>query len=398
MGVKIPRAPGSKPGKRQPSRADAQAFFDKVQVPSKSKPQLTVLSTPVNRPLRTPTVNTVLVPRQGVWDLHRDGITQGLLANFSQCPEKARLAYLECISGPRTGGALAFGSIVHEALDLYYSMWQEVASGSALGDPDIGWSDMEQILHSLEEKDRAKLKAMPSPNPNAQQEMEENYGMAHALLKPYLERWEQDMYSIQWVALEEQFRVPYSPRERLGIDIPDIPMRGKRDGVYLSGGKYWLFETKTKARIEEEGIVDTLSYNLQVMFYLNAMRHDYGKYPGGVLYNLMRRPQLRRTQKESLKDFVERYKEDVLKRPDHYFIRYHAIISRKEQEAWLQELDSMMWRLIMWYYGAFHHKEENACMGRKGTCEYIPICSGRGAPLSYGKREHIFPELDGEDA
>jgi hypothetical protein len=45
----------------------------------------------------------VLVPlrQSGVWDLDRDGVTQGLLAKFMTCPEKARLAFIEGLTESR---------------------------------------------------------------------------------------------------------------------------------------------------------------------------------------------------------------------------------------------------------------------------------------------------------
>lgn len=318
------------------------------------------------------------------WNLWQDGVTQGLLETFLTCPEKLRLRAVEGQSPLRGSGALAFGSLVHEVLDHVYSA---IGKGQKKLLPVISGS-----LAKCEKADRTKAQESPPADPRFWEDLEENYGFAEAVVPAYFRQWEKDLKDYEWVALEEKFNVPYHPLGRLGLARPVIRVRGKRDGVFRQGKELWLFETKTKARIDDEAIVEKLPYDLQVMLYLWSMKHDYGEYPKGVVYNLIRRPQLRRKKDEDLREFCTRVNDDIASRPDFYFVRYLVSIREQELDAWELQFDGMVRQLINWWEGGFHYKVSSACNGRMGVCDLLPLCS-RDDSSGHYVREEVFPEL-----
>ncbi len=330
-------------------------------------------------------INPEFKPRSDLkWDLHKDGITFSLLSTFLQCPEKLLNQYGQRLSGTRVSGALAFGSVFHEALDHIYSYKKTSGNFPAVSD----------VLFSMETRDKKKL-IDQMVNPVALMDLEENYGLAEIVLEGYMDYWQKEHSSLEWVALEEKFCVQFRPSIQLGLALPDIPVRGKRDGVFRSGNSLWLFETKTKARIEDESILDTLAFNMQNNIYMWSGQIDYGEKFGGVLYNLVRRPQLKQGARENLRDFLSRVRDDIKKRPDFYFVRYNLASSSGEKEKWMRYFKGVMWKLIMWYYNQYHYRDDSACSGRKGICEFLPICSERpGASGFYAERESVFPELE----
>ncbi len=342
-----------------------------------------------------PVVQRVETSPGPLWNLYRDGITQGLLGAFLNCPEKTRLGQIQGLSFPGGGsGAMAFGTLVHEVLDRTYTQYRDIKNQS-----DRSWLSgfLSDTLKEMELRDLKTLEDNVSTTVVDVMGLEENYGMAEALLPAYFTRWHQDFLAHDWIQLERTFDFPYDPVSRLGLNRPKIRVRGKRDGDFRSGG-LWLFETKTKGRIEEESIVDTLGINLQVMLYLLSMKHDYNETPKGVVYNIIRRPQLRQTKKESLRDLLNRITEDVDKRPEFYFIRFTASILPEEQALWERDFDSMMERLILWYDGQMdgsgngHFRNPGACNGVR-ACSFIPVC-GRHDTSRFVRRGCVFPELE----
>jgi hypothetical protein len=322
-----------------------------------------------------------------LWNLYRDGVTQGLIGALNQCPEKARLLAIEGISPIRTSGALSFGSVFHDALDKCYTNC--MIHGTL---PDIG-----EVLEEMEEKDRTMINSDPSCiSSEVLEQLEENYGIAFHLLNSYFDRWSTDIKKYSWEALEEKFGEVDETGKIIDncywIDKQGTPIRvrGKFDGVVRINGKLWLFETKTKSRIEDKAIFDKLRYDLQVNLYLWAIRKKYGEYPVGVIYNLVRRPQLKRG-KSSIKDFCDRVAEDINTRSDFYFLRYNAVISPREQDLWSQEMDDMIQRVVDWFEGRFHWRESNACMS-PFPCQYLPVCSS-GERRWFKKKHYVFPEL-----
>jgi hypothetical protein len=338
---------------------------------------------PSNRGAWPEGMHPLFRPREDIkWDLHKDGVTYSLLSTFLQCPQKLIYQYGKRLSGTRVSGALAFGSVFHEALDIIYTRKK---NGGEYG--NVG-----EVLEWMENRDARKLQKSLS-SPVAIMDLQENYGMVEIVLEAYMKRWEKEHNALgEWIALEEKFNTPYRPYINLGLDIPDVPLRGKRDGVFLCGDVPWLFETKTKAIIEADSIVDTMGFNLQNHLYMYTGAIDHGKQFGGVLYNLVRRPQLRKGATETLKSFLQRCRDDIAKRPDFYFMRYNFTSNSMERRQWLKDFNSIMWRLIMWYYNQYHYRDEGACSGRKGVCEFLALCAGR--ETNHIERPSIFPELE----
>ena len=348
--------------------------------------------------------------RSGVWDLFRDGLTQGLLGAFSTCPEKVRLGYVEGLSERRSSSAMEFGNIIHDTLDLVYSAFlnPEKAPGYAFifkegleKDWDIAIERIHKILKYKEAEDRKLLSDLKFKAVDGEISIEENYGKAAALLPAYVRRWKSDFDRklTDWKVLEGQFDFKDGQKGQINqgsnYDPFDdrIRVRGKWDGVFRSPtGKLWLLETKTKGRINEADIMDMLNIDLQVGLYLYAIWMVYGEVPGGVYYNVIRTPQLRQKKTETLAEFIKRVDKDLADRPEHYFYRYQASITQKDLEAFRENFKPQVDRLVEWVRGASHYRNTKACTLGGISCRFLPICS-RGDRSRFVTRTEPFAEL-----
>ncbi len=337
-----------------------------------------------------------LTVKSGVWDLYRDGVTQGLLANFLMCPEKARLASVIGLTSVRSSGALAFGSLVHDILDQVYTYVREecedpcpVLQSGAMTLKDLAIDRLEGALRVKEKEDRQMIREKMAGNPEELNQLEENYAMAEGILAPYFEKWTEDFDAVEWVELEKTFAIPYKLRNGKSVTI-----RGKRDGVVRSRktGRLQLFETKTKGRIDEDAIMDKLTIDLQVMLYLWSVWKEYGEMPEGVIYNIMRKPQLRQKQQEPMRAFAQRIANDVAIRPDFYFIRYFSPVVESDLKRWVREFDDMMNALVDWYDGKFHYRNSSACSMGGVNCQFLSVCA-RGDRNAFKVKDTPFPEL-----
>lgn len=341
------------------------------------------------------THDRIQIRQSGLWDLHRDGVTQGLLSNFLTCPEKCRLASVEGLSQVRTGGALAFGSLVHDVLDQVYS---HVMRKKNCDNWDIFTSSVMSVaLRDKEKADRAVINERGGTDPEALNMLEENYGKAEGILPGYLKKWANDFDDVEWIALEQMFETPITFQMEDGETVT-LKIRGKRDGVFRSrkSGRLYLFETKTKGRIDEDGIMDRLVFDLQVMLYLWSMWKDFGEMPQGVVYNIIRNPQLKQKKNESLKQFIDRIQFDTEARPDFYYMRYNSDITARDMVDWEKEFISILRQLVRWYRGQFNWKNSSACSMGGFNCQFLSVCS-RNDRTSFRTREVPFPELMSED-
>jgi hypothetical protein len=324
-------------------------------------------------------------PQSGLWDFQRDGITQGFLENLV-CPERLRLKYVEGWEKTQFSGALKFGNIVHYALDRAYSAFRDS------GNPAVTIDESEVAIRD-DEKETRKALTEEGMLSQVEEELEQLYGMAEVLMRHYWKKWKGDLTGrMKWEALEETFKLPYTLHSQPYGEVTTF-LRGKVDGRYRAKNrKPWIVDHKSKGEIQVDRIADRLTVDIQIMLYSWATKQLTGEYPAGVLYNVMRRPQLYRRKDESLAAFLGRIDEDIPKREDFYFVRFEAAFSPADHARFEKDLASLVRLAHAWSRGTYHYRFSPACETKYGVCEFLPVCA-RGSYDRLRKREHVFPEL-----
>jgi hypothetical protein len=312
----------------------------------------------------------------------RDGVTFSLLTKFKNCRERARL-HLRGWTSSRVSLSMLFGSLIHACLERIYGDIQLKRLKSL---PTPAYID--KHLKVLEKEWRREN---PKASAETVQDLELAIMLIYVVLPVYFKWWAKDLTTIKWHALEHQFKMP----------LPELGtfLRGVMDGRYSSKGRERsnLFETKSKSRLGEQGesnIVDILGFELQVNLYLAVIWFQEGKVPGGLCYNIIRRPNLQKKKSETFQMFQRRIEQDVKSRPDHYFIRLRMDVDRRELEREGKEHHALIRDFMQWYHGEVgHYKNSDHCENKYGTCEFIQVCSGGNYTGLY-KRPKVFRELE----
>ncbi len=330
-----------------------------------------------------------------MWSLARHGLTQGAVGTFLTCPEKFRLAiqYGLTTKWDAWNTPIEFGNVYHEVMADTLRIVSKFPGN--LRKPDVLIDVSEELFATYQARKEQEIIANSI---NA----EENLGaarmdiaQAQILLRHYFRLWATDFGDFEWVALEKEFKVPTT----ICVDEQDtfFPLRGKMDGIYLANnGRHWLFETKTKGRIDDQVMIDRLPYEFQVQLYLKALAIEQKTVPAGVLYNLIRRPLLRQKQSEDLDEFLYRIDLDVGIRPEWYFLRYEYAFSEQEMNRWWEEFVTLLQQFVRWDRGEYHYRNSNACGTNFGACEFVPICS-RNDFSRYSQNRRVFRELEMAD-
>jgi hypothetical protein len=217
--------------------------------------------------------------------------------------------------------------------------------------------------------------------------METNLCLLEAVMPEYFKFWgKNDFQKIKWVELEKKFRVP-SP-------VAGLDLVGRIDGAYLARPKeLWSFESKTKSRIEEDDISQTLAFDLQNGVYQFALRHNHKIQPRGTLYNIIRRPGQKQGKKENLKQFGARVRAEIQKDQRHFFIRFEVAVPKADAERFESELKMVLTEFINWHKDLLPtYRNTTACIQKYGPCKFLPLCAN-GEMSIYRKREVMFPEL-----
>lgn len=323
----------------------------------------------------------VLTPKEqvkGFYDIERDGITQGLLANWMSCRFKA-LWFLKGWVLKNPSFPLTHGSITHGILELAY---EDIRLKRLRVHPD-----RKQTLGYIQKIERQWHKENPHADKKTLEFVELSLMVAEATMPTYFEWWHKDIKTISWEKIEGNFVTPFTlPDGRKTI------LRGAMDGVYRNPRR-WLFETKTKGRISAYDLVDYLPFELQVNFYVMNLVLQGGEAPRGVLYNIIRRSQLKQGKKEGVKQFAKRVAADIIDFPEKYFIRMEVSISREEQAVFMREITGTIKDFYDWFEGKVpHYRNTGQCETKYGRCEYLTAETGSMAP--YEKRKSVFRELE----
>lgn len=312
------------------------------------------------------------------YNIEKDGITQGLLANWMDCRVKA-LYFLQGWSPKSPNMALTYGSVVHEVIGNVY---EDIMNKKLKDMPS-----KQQTMKYISRVEKLWIAENPRADKKTREFMELALLIAEATMPAYFDYWHKDIKDFKWQELENEFYLPFA--------LPDgrkTHLRGKLDGVYKSP-KLWLMENKTKSRLDESTLVDYLPFELQVMFYILSLILKGNGIPKGVLYNIIRRTALKQGKKESMPQFAKRCSEDIIKRPDFYFIRLEVSIGQDDLEMFSKELFAMIKDFYDWYEGKIgHYRRSGACEGKYGRCDYLGACNGRFNALT--KRKQVFNELE----
>ena len=334
------------------------------------------------------------LPRRAGYEYHvdRDGVSQGALATYLECRERARLSQILGWTSAAPSMPLILGSIGHEFLDWWHKEGtlerdeQECAVTRAV----------QTVLKELSPKQMTT---------GFKDELDEDLAIIRELLFAYARRHAKVDRAVDWICSEDEFL----------FRVDGTPVRGKIDGGFRSGkGKTArMLESKFKARWSEEAMTDWLPLDIQTGMYITAMKHDHelrdrlklrkGEVVRSFRYDVTRKPQLRRRKEERTVEFTQRVAEDLRVRPEHYFHRWDVELT----DADLQRHEERVFKLVREYRAwAYNHQAalaagtarpdpvwtSAACEGRFSTCPYLPACA-RMDFNGLRQRERPYPEL-----
>ena len=335
------------------------------------------------KPAKKPTAKKVTVKDrakiQPIWDLYRDGLTQGSIGTFLACREQFRLKTVFGYRNKAKAGTTAFGSAFHDIL----AATQHAAKGKQPKTLDAAVTDYMDRMGEL--------------SPQAREETTVMLATIRCLIQQYAKRWEADYARWKWKAREETFHIKGTN------EFAGIPLRGRWDGVF-ENPELRLLETKTKGRIDEEGIAAMLAHDTQTQLYCWAIWKTFGKMPSGVVYDVIRNPQLRQKQGEPALDFAKRIEADVTDRPDWYFMRWDVTFSKGDLERWeTRFLRPVLRQIVEWWesikdnpsdpWGSpLHFCNPGAFWNQYGRSDVFEAITS-GNYFSLERRSEPYPEL-----
>lgn len=234
------------------------------------------------------------IARTPLWALERDGITHTGIKSWQQCPEQFSLRYIEGLVHKSLKEPLVFGSLFHQCLEYRgklspieaMALYREQAKQTHQYDRDY-MNALEHLIHKV------------------------------AAIFPAYEKEYPLRAEARCIRAEKSFSIPV---EIMGVRFN---IRGKRDReIAAKGKKVALQEVKTKSKIDQVKIRHLLRADLQTLIYLWSMWKETGKVPAYLLYDVIKRPQLRVTRNETLQQHYTRVAKHAMDARKDYFFRW----------------------------------------------------------------------------
>jgi len=308
-------------------------------------------------------------------------LTYSALNIFRNCPRKYKLRYIDLLRRPEQPEATAFGTLIHEALRLWYTL------------P----ADGHRLLAILDFVDKQFGARAADPRQKAQ------WHLARAMMVGYAARYAGEEFEVLHVekGFEGEIRNPDTGRLSQTFTIA-----GKVDGTVRAEGELYLIEHKTASSLTSD-YLDRLWTDTQIALYCFYLRQQ-GLPIVGVIYNVLLKARLQQRSGETQEQYEARRtalaaknksgrstaKRQEPESDEEFQARLAEWYSRPEafhrERIYLSEdrlamLQEEVWEATQQYLDAKGRGKwpmnTSYCFSFQRPCEYLPYCQSGFSPI-----------------
>jgi hypothetical protein len=315
---------------------------------------------------------------------------------FRNCRKAAQWRYVLDLVPLERDRNLAFGSLVHAALEV--------------------WHRTRDLAATLDVVDRACVNRAQS------EDERRTWHLATAMMRGYAARYPTAEFEV--VALEKTFEGEIT-NPATGAASRSFVLQGKVDGIVRIGDEHYLLEHKT-ASVLDSSYLERLWTDFQITLYADYVEQALGIRIAGVLYNVLVKARLEQRAGETEAEFEARRAELIAKSKtgkssaqrrcpesdeefqarlaEKYadpsmFHRERLYLSREQFETLRAEL----WELTQAFLDArrrgVFYQNTSYCFQYGRPCPYFALCRSGGNPnVAQNLYEKLAPHQELRDA
>lgn len=305
-----------------------------------------------------------------------DGFTQSEMTLMDTCGKKWYWRYHERL---RKKGdfswALIVGSALHATLEQMYA-----TAGARWAVPALVYPLGTILTGYQEEKERYWQHVLP------------------AMMTAYSQYYAKDFDNFVIEQIEEKVEIEFMGflfRGMIDLRFRPVPKDGQ-----------WIMDHKSTSRLNL-AVTAGWDFRFQFMFYLWLIWKLGRDKVRGYYINGIKKPELRQSKKESIAEFAERVRQDMVFEPQKYFYREKLIMTADAMENFEQHvLMPKIIRLQMLTgshgptpaFAVAHNMNTDACQMYNSTCPYIDLCryGYDSQSFNYEQGLHKHEELEEE--
>lgn len=314
-------------------------------------------------------------------------LTYSALNCFRNCPRKYQLRYVEGLRRPERPDALAFGSVIHDALEMWYLL--------------VG--DANRLFKVLDFIDAQY------PHREHDPDQRHRWHLARAMFQGYASRYPDEDFEV--VEVEKEFTAEIRNPDT-GRPSQTFVIAGKADGIVRLDGDLYLLEHKTASSITGD-YLDRLWTDTQIALYSHYLR-ELGYPIVGVIYNVLLKSRLKQREGETQEEYEQRRAELAAKNKSgrstakrqlpetdaEFRARLADWYAKPEafhrERIYLSEdrmalLTEEVWEITQQYLDAKRRGKwllnTSQCFSFQRPCEYLPYCQ---SGFSANVRDNLF--------
>lgn len=242
---------------------------------------------------------------------------------------------------------------MHKFIEFYYRT----------KDPKLA---LQQVVTTFKDVDTSIL------NREETHTLEVDKNIALGIAEAYPKFYKTDFDEFDTFLTEQAFKIPLGDTGHHYF--------GTIDGLLKDhAGDWWMLETKTaSAQSINDDYFERIKIDSQVAGYMFGAKSILGKFPSGIIYNVIKKPSIRLKNGESLSAFQRRvFKEYVhFAKEKAYFTRHQLLVATHRLDRWVGETSSLVVQLA----NKIENKDKiwvmntGACRANYGSCPYLNAC------------------------
>jgi len=156
-------------------------------------------------------------------------------------------------------------------------------------------------------------------------------------------------------------------------------LTGTIDGLKTESDDLWVVEHKTTSDFSQP-YFDAASISTQIMGYMVGARKLTGRWPKGVIYNVIFKSALRQRTKEDRPEFFKRVHQQYLEEPTEMFRRVPIVVPKRQLASYMADLSYITHQIAeavanMERLPEAFYPNTGTCLRGRSPCQHLPTCS-----------------------
>lgn len=261
-------------------------------------------------------------------------------ATFRSCPKKYYWHYVMGLIPISRAPSLTLGGILHLAFDYFYK---------GLSDVEVYTLIADAFTEEMSREEAADQETIL---------LNKYIALGMWLNYPY-----KNLKEFDSIASEEEFVIPLCD----GVELV-----GKVDGRVSQFNNWWVRELKTTGLTTRQ-FIGRCEVSGQSTGYVYGLTKK-GFNIKGILYEYIKKPQLRKGEKETADDFGRRIMKDYKDRPKFYFNRHLSYRTPVDLNNYEEDIVAVAKDMLEHIEANSFYRNTDSCWNYNTECEYSKIC------------------------